>query len=238
MTILITGSTGELGSKLKELFTDSISPPHKDFDICDPISVKNIFKTQKIDTVIHAAAFTSVRDCEENKTQAFQVNVKGTTNLVNEFQNHNSDGKFIYVSTACVFDGHSEMYSEESIPYPENFYSLTKLLGEYVVNRLSNSLIIRTNFVGRQKWPYSKAFADRFGTYLFSDQVAQGILDVYNDDLSGIVHIVGNKKISMYELAKINTPEIQSMTMDDYDGPNLTIDMSLDTQRWKKYTLE
>lgn len=42
----------------------------------------------------------------------------------------------------------------------------------------------------------------------------------------------------MYELAKINTPEIQSMTMDDYDGPNLTIDMSLDTQRWKKYTLE
>lgn len=87
--------------------------------------------------------------------------------MVNEFQNHNSDGKFIYVSTACVFDGHSEMYSEESIPYPENFYSLTKLLGEYVVNRLSNSLIIRTNFVGRQKWPYSKAFADRFGTYLF-----------------------------------------------------------------------
>ena len=41
-----------------------------------------------------------------------------------------------YISTACVFDGHDEMYNEESIPYPENFYALTKLLGEYEVKKL------------------------------------------------------------------------------------------------------
>jgi hypothetical protein len=28
------------------------------------------------------------------------------------------------------------------------------------------------------------------------------------------------------------------MTMDEYSGPDLTIDMSLDTKRWKKYDLE
>ena len=41
------------------------------------------------------------------------------------FQNLNSPIKFVYVSTACVFDGHSGMYDEDDIPYPENFYALT-----------------------------------------------------------------------------------------------------------------
>lgn len=237
MTILITGVTGELGSQLKILFPDSISPSHQDFDICDLTSVKNIFNNEKIDAVIHSAAFTSVRGCEENKPKTMEINVQGTKNLVNELKISNPMGKFVYVSTACVFDGHSGMYHETSIPYPENFYSLTKLLGEQIANQLENSLIIRTNFVGRKKWPYPKAFTDRFGTYLFSDQVAQGIFDVYSDDLNGIVHVVGDKKISMYELAQLTTPEIQPITMTDYVGPRLTVDMSLDTSRWKKYTL-
>ena len=237
MTVLITGVTGELGSELKQVFTNSVSPSHKDFDICDRTSVKNIFTKYKIDAVIHSAAFTSVRGCEENKSKTMEINVQGTMNLVNEFKCSNPTGKFVYVSTACVFDGHSEMYDETSIPYPKNFYSLTKLLGEYVVSQLENSLIIRTNFVGRKKWPYPKAFTDRFGTYLFSDQVARGIFDVFNEDINGIVHVVGDKKISMYELAKFTTPEILPMTMNDYSGPPLTIDMSLDSKRWKKYTL-
>lgn len=237
MTVLITGVTGALGSELKKLFPDSLSPPHKDFDICDLTSVKNIFNNHKIETVIHSAAFTAVRGCEENQSQAFQINVQGTKNLVNELKNSNSGGKFVYISTACVFDGHSSMHTENSIPYPENFYSLTKLLGEYAVNQYKNSLIIRTNFVGRKKWPYPKAFTDRFGTYLFSDQVAQGIFDIFDNNMSGTVHVVGDKKISMYELAKLVTPDVQSMTMNDYVGPRLTVDMSLDSQRWKKYTL-
>jgi dTDP-4-dehydrorhamnose reductase len=237
LTILITGGTGVLGSELVKIFPDSLYPTHKDFDICDLSSVKNIFNNQKIDTVIHSAAFTTVRGCEEDTSQAMQINVQGTKNLVKEFKNSNPTGKFVYISTACVFDGHSGMYTEKSIPYPENFYSLTKLLSEYIVSQFNNSLIIRTNFTTRRKWPYPKAFADRFGTYLFSDQVAQGIFDVYNEDLVGTVHIVGDKKISMYELAKLTTPEIQSMTMSDYVGPRLTVDMSLDTVRWKKYTL-
>ena len=237
MTILITGVTGELGSQLKILFPDSISPSHKDFDICDLASVKNIFNNKKIDTVIHSAAFTSVRGCEENKPKTMEINIQGTKNLVNELKNSNPRGKFVYVSTACVFDGHDSMYDETSIPYPENFYSLTKLLGEFEVNRLPNATIIRTNFVPRKSWPYEKAFTDRFGTYLFADQVANGINDVIKEKITGIVHIVGDKKMSVFELAKLTTPNIKPMTIDDYIGPKLTMDMSLDTERWKKYKI-
>ncbi len=234
---MITGVTGALGSELKKIFPTSISPTHKDFDICNYDSAIKLFNNEKIDTVIHTAALTTVRGCEENQSQAMKINVDGTKNLVNTFKNSNPSGKFVYVSTACVFDGHSGMYDENSIPYPENFYSLTKLLGEYVVNRFENSLIVRTNFIARKKWPYPKAFSDRFGTYLFANQVASGIKDVLKENHKGVIHIVGDRKISMFELAQLTTPDILPMTLDDYSGPSLTIDMSLNTVRWKKYNI-
>jgi len=98
-------------------------------------------------------------------------------------------------------------------------------------------LIVRSNFVPREKWPYEKAFTDRYGTYLFAEEVAKGIKDVLDERLTGIVHIVGDKKISMFELARITTPDVQQTTLKEYHGPPLTRDMSLDTIRWKKYMI-
>ena len=43
--------------------------------------------------------------------------------------------------------------------------------------------------------------------------------------------------MSVYELAKITTPDIRPMTIKDYSGPKLTMDMSLDSERWKKYRI-
>ena len=72
----------------------------------------------------------------------------------------------------------------------KNFYALTKLIAEHEVNKLPNHIIIRTNFVPKKTWPYPKAFTDRYGTYLFADQVAQGIQDVQKEKLRGIQNIV------------------------------------------------
>ena len=237
MVVLITGGTGSLGIELQKVFPENISPTHEELDITNKEQVKKIFQQNEIDMVIHTAAITKVRQCEDNKQLAWRVNVQGTKNLIDEIINSKLNISFVYVSTACVFDGYSEMYTEESIPYPENFYSLTKLLGEFEVNQLPNSTIIRTNFVPRKPWPYEKAFTDRFGTYLFANQVANGILDVLKEKLTGIIHIVGDKKISVFELAKMTTPNIKPMTIKDYSGPPLTMDMSLDSKRWKKYII-
>lgn len=235
--MLITGGTGALGIELKKLFPNSLAPTRQELDITNRKGVFDYIKNNGIDTIIHTAALTNVRSCEENKSLTWKTNIDGTKNLVDAILELNKNIYFIYVSTACVFDGHSGMYKESSIPYPENFYALTKLIAEHEVNRLSNYLIIRTNFVAKKKWPYPKAFTDRFGTYLFSEGVASGIKDVHDSHLQGIVHIVGDKKMSMFELAKITTPQVQPMTIKEYSGPRLTMDMSLDTEKWKKYTI-
>jgi dTDP-4-dehydrorhamnose reductase len=237
MVVLITGGTGSLGIELKKFFRENISPTHEELDITNKEQVKKIFQQNKIDTVIHTAAITKVRKCEDDKQLAWDVNVEGTKNLVDELIYSKLNINFVYVSTACVFDGHSELYTENSIPYPENFYALTKLLGEFEVQKLSNSLIIRTNFVPKTPWPYEKAFTDRFGTYLFADQVAYGIHNLVEEKMFGTIHVVGDKKMSVFELAKLTTPNIQPMTISDYVGPKLTMDMSLDTERWKKYKI-
>ncbi len=237
MEILITGSSGVLGSELKRKFSNALTPNHNELDITNKEMVIDFFKKNKINVVIHTAAITSVRKCEDEKELTWKTNVDGTKNLVDALVQTNPNGKFIYLSTACVFDGNIGMYKESSIPYPENFYALTKLLGEQEVKRSLNHLIIRTNFTAKKKCTYPTAVSDRFGTYLFAEDVAGGIKDVLNSDMKGIIHIVGDKRISMLELAKISTSEIESMTINNYSGPKLTMDMSLDTERWKKYKI-
>ena len=238
MTVFITGASGALGSELQKIYPGALVPTHQELDIGNRGQVLEFFqKHPDIDIVIHAGALTGIRPCEEDQPLAWKTNVEGTRNLVDAVLESRQKIQFVYVSTACVFDGHHEMYKESSTPYPENFYALTKLVGESEVRKLPEFLIARTNFVAKERWPYPKAFTDRYGTYLFADGVARGIKDVQGEGMTGIVHIVGDKKISVYELAKITTPDVKPMTIKDYSGPKLTMDMSLDTERWKKYKI-
>lgn len=237
MTILVTGGNTSLSRELKKIYDDILIPDSKELDLTNEENIEQFFLRNDFDCIIHNESLMNIRECEENKLKAKKINVESTKNLVNVIQQTNLEVKLIHLSTPCVFDGKEGMYIESSIPCPVNFYGLTRMSSELIVKKLQNYCIIRTNYVGRKKWPYEKAFVDRFGTYLFTEQVAKGIIDLKKENISGIVHLAGDKKISMFELAKMTTPDIEPMTMADYSGPKLNLDMSLDSKRWKKYTM-
>lgn len=234
--MLITGASGKLGKALKEIFPEARTPGHQELDITNRIRVSHYIEKHKPKIIIHTAAFTDVAQAEKEKDIVWGTNVEGTENLVEACLKYSSDAFFVYISTACVFDGQRGEYTEEDVPNPKNFYALTKLVGEFVARRLKNHLIIRTNFVAREKWPYAGAFTDRFGTYLFADDLARAIKDVLDKKIHGLVHVCGEEKISMYDLAKITTPDIKPMTMDEIDLP-LTRDMSLRSARIEPYKI-
>jgi dTDP-4-dehydrorhamnose reductase len=240
MKVLITGGSGALGRSLKKVFKDAFAPSHKEMDITNPEAVNKVILDYKPDTLIHTAAFVDIRGCEENKEKARLVNVHGTQNIVDALKKLNNNCYLIYVSTACVFAGENEKYyTEDDVPAPKNYYSTTKLEGEEIVKGYENTCIIRTNFVPKEQWKYPKAFVDRFGTYLFTDNAAQGIYDVCEKKEKGIIHVVGDRRMSMYELAVLaGSKNVGKMTLDGYDGPPVTVDMSLSTKRWKKYRIE
>lgn len=238
MTVLITGGENSLSLELSKIYKDVLVPNSNKLNLTNKKSIENFFEKNDFDIIIHNESLLNVRLCEEQKDLAIKVNVTSVKNLIDVIKEKNLDIQFIHISTPCIFEGTNEMYVESSIPKPVNFYGQTRLDGEKQVQKLNQYTIVRTNYVSKQKWKYPKAFTDRFGTYLFPKQVAQGIYDIQTEKITGIIHIVGDKKISMFELAQLTTPEIQPMTLNDYTGPRLTVDMSLDTKHWKKYTIK
>jgi len=240
MKILITGGSGALGKSLRTVFKNSYCPTREEMDITSADAVNKTILSYKPDALIHTAALVGIRECEENKENAWLTNVEGTQNIVNSLKKLENKCYLIYISTACVFAGEREKYyTEDDVPGPKNYYSLTKLCGEMVVRQYENTCVVRTNFVPKEQWKYPKAFTDRFGTYLFSDNVAKGISDVYKKKEKGIIHIVGDKRMSMYDLALLaGSKNVGKMALDGYSGPPLTIDMSLSTNKWKKYRIE
>lgn len=240
MKVLITGGSGALGQSLKKVFNGAFCPTHAEMDVTDADAVNKVVLGYKPDILIHAAAFVDIRGCDKDKKKAWMVHVEGTQNIINALKKLGNNCYLIYMSTACVFAGENKRYyTEEDVPAPENYYGLTKLLGEIVVRQYENACIIRTNFAPKSQWKHPNAFIDRFGTYLFTDNVAQGIYEVCKKREKGIIHIVGNRRISMYELALLTgSKNVGKTTLEEYDGPPLTVDMSLSTKRWKKYKIK
>ena len=237
--VLVTGSRGKLGREMVKRFPAVVAPSRQELDLAGRVEQMSGFvETHKPAVVIHAAALTDVRQCEESRDLAWETNVAGTANLMNACVRVVPDVYFVYISTACVFDGEQGPYVEHDIPYPKNFYALTKLAGELIVSTHERHLIVRTNFVVREPWRYPRAFVDRFGTYLFAEEVASAVADVVAAGLTGVVHIAGEERLSMYSVARVTTPEVLPMTLSQYQGPPVTRDMTLDSVRWKKYRLQ
>lgn len=240
MKLLITGASGALGKALRKKFKDAFCPTRRELNITNPDVVSKAILKFKPSILIHAAAMVGIRECEENKQLGWLTNVEGTQNIVSALKKLDNNCYFIYMSTACVFAGErKKFYTEYDVPAPKNYYSLTKLCGEIVTRQYENACTIRTNFVPKEQWKYPKAFTDRFGTYLFTDNVAQGIYDVCRERVKGIIHIVGDKRMSMYELALLaGSKNVGKITLNEYRGPPLTIDMSLSTRRWRNYEIK
>ncbi|MBI2971116.1 MAG: sugar nucleotide-binding protein [Candidatus Aenigmarchaeota archaeon] len=246
MKVLITGSTGRLGTEVAKLFPDALTPRRTELDASDRGSIYTYVAKEKPDVIIHLAALTGIPPCETNKELAWRTNVEGTMHLINACYENNKGCYFLYMSTPCVMDGKRGMYVETDIPNPENFYGLTKLLGEVVVlnHALKNRTVVRGNFVPKMKWPHPGAFTDRYGTYLFAPDLAKAIQEVVDARYTGMLHLVGQELLSMHQLAMLcpDSQDVKQMSYAEYlknGGYRLTQNMSLDTihKEWKRFRI-
>jgi dTDP-4-dehydrorhamnose reductase len=152
MNILVTGSSGQLGSEIKD-----IAASYKSFcfffmdlpalDICNSSQLNIFIKQNNIDAVINCAAYTSVDAAEQNAVIAEQVNGAGVLNLVDALSKVN--GKLIHISTDYVFDGNGfSPYQESDKTNPMGVYGKTKRNGELaVINSDINAIVIRTSWL-------------------------------------------------------------------------------------------
>jgi len=221
MTIAFTGGNGLLCTSLKRFFLDGFFPSKSQFNINLEHTYESFF-SQPFDTLVHAAAITNTTQIESNEEvtiSAITTNIIATANLVKWCHKYNK--KLIYISTDYVFDGSKGDYVENDALNPINKYGWTKLGGECSVRLLTNSLIIRTSFC-KDSFPYNAAFNDQITTRLTVSICAEIIADVINRNITGIIHIGGDKQ-TVYQLAKKISPEKDIKPISILDIPNYPI---------------
>lgn len=133
MRILITGTTGLLGSELVEHFSksDEVFPikGSKDIDITDFTAVTNFVEKLKPNLVIHSAGVRDLDACEQQPERTYLINTLGTRNLLNATRK--ADAIFVYISSNSVFDGKKEgEYTEFDEANPISIYGKSKLKAE------------------------------------------------------------------------------------------------------------
>lgn len=96
--------------------------------------IENVFKTHKIDAVIHFAAFSQVGESVKNPQKYYYNNVFGTLNLLNAMLNHNVK-KIVFSSTAATYGEPEYVPIDEKHPQmPINPYGNTKLMVEKIMD--------------------------------------------------------------------------------------------------------
>ena len=151
--ILLLGGSGTLGSAILKYKKKKIKYPNKkQLNILNTKKLeKYLFKNKNINLIIHCAAFARVKKCETNKKMAFNINVKGTNNIVKSITKIRKDIKLIFISSDAVYSSNKGNYKENDKLAPYNYYGKTKLLAEKKVKKFKKYIIIRTRFFNKEK---------------------------------------------------------------------------------------
>lgn len=143
MKVLVTGSSGQLGSYICELMADerevtgldivpSSVPSTRDLTVLGDIrnAADAARAVNGADAVVHCAAQVSVERSTTDPVTDAETNVLGTVNMLNASARAGV-GRFVYISSAAVYGNPQSTPVSESHPTePLSNYGASKLAGE------------------------------------------------------------------------------------------------------------
>ena len=107
-------------------------------DILDQYILDQIFRTHKIDAVIHFAGLKAVGESQQLPLKYFENNISGSISLVKAMERAQVF-KLVFSSSATVYDEMNVSPLNEDMPtgMPNNNYGYTKLIVEQLLQKLS-----------------------------------------------------------------------------------------------------
>ncbi|MFQ5964415.1 MAG: NAD-dependent epimerase/dehydratase family protein [Candidatus Scalinduaceae bacterium] len=180
-------------------------------DICQPDILGSAMKG--VDYVIHLAALWLLQ-CHDYPRAAFDVNIRGTFNVL-EACVHNNIKKLVYSSSASVYGDALEIPMKEDHPYNNiTFYGATKIAGEHMCRAFHHRYGL--NYAGLRYMNVYGARQDYKGTYI---AVIMKILDRINNGLPPIVYGDGSQSydfVYVADAARANICALKSKAVDTF----------------------
>ena len=220
--VLVTGSSGMLGSALNARLSESCDVVGFDIrtntqhDITDREKTVEVITRAKPDLVVHAAAWTDVDGCEKEPDKARMINVGGTSNVAAAALKLHIP--LMYISTDFVFDGSKKApYAEEDTPGPLGVYAKSKLKGEKAASAASKHLILRTSWLfgaGGKNFVDAilnkakdekglKVVDNEIGSPTYAKDLAQAIDALLSSGMmQGVFHVSNKGAVSRFDYAK------------------------------------
>lgn len=163
MVILVTGGAGYIGSvAVKQLMKkghrvlifDNLSTGHKRLihqnavfykgDLLKMEDIESVFDKEKVDAVMHFAAFSLVGESVLNPQKYFINNICGTLHLLKAMIAH-SVLNIIFSSSAAIFGNPNEIpIVEDALQYPTNPYGQSKKMIENILQEYDRAYGVRS----------------------------------------------------------------------------------------------
>ena len=131
--LLITGSSGFLGSRLALYYKDKyelLLPTHSELNVSREEAVMAYMEQFQPDIVLHCAALSNTWYCEQHPDESHRVNVQGTVKIAKACKHIGV--KLVFMSSDQVYNGTpvSGPLKEQDVFQPVNVYGRHKLEAE------------------------------------------------------------------------------------------------------------
>lgn len=258
-SILITGAAGFIGSQLayrlwkngeKVILVDNFSYGSDDNlvfedhsfideiyrkDIRDLDFMEKLFRENSFDIVYHVAAITPLPDCQNMPVEAVDVNVRGTTIILDLVRRYGVK-KMVFASTSAVYENNKDFPSVEgNVEKPSLLYPSTKYTAEQFCKAFSDAYgipivclrfanvygphidclrtqppvmgyIIRELFRGKSPVLHSTGNQER--DFVFVDDLVDLALAVIKTEEFDVVNVSTQTTVSINEVANIIREEM------------------------------
>ena len=222
---IITGAAGLIGRYLIKTAPrwapdwDVRGLTHADLDLTDSVTVGRTWQSIKPSAIIHCAAVSRTKDCEQDPEKARRVNVDATAHLARLSEQI----PFISLSSGEVFDGRKGWYSEVDTPNPINVYGQTKLEAEQAVLQNARHTVVRIVLTAGTSQHGDRSFvedmcrtakagknvtlyADEFRCPLPAGVIARAIWELAGRKQPGLYHLGGSERLSRWEIGQALLP--------------------------------
>jgi dTDP-4-dehydrorhamnose reductase len=223
--VLVTGAAGLIGQYVvataarwaPQWNLRGLSRP--ELELTDHPRVAAVWQSVRPDAVIHCAAMSRTRDCEENPDQARRVNVEVTAHLAHLC----GDIPFLFLSSGEVFDGRKSWYDETDAPAPLNVYGRTKLEAERIVLRNPGHTVLRIVLTAGRSHGGDRSFVedmcrtaragkpvrlytDEFRCPLPAGVIARVLWAMLERGHPGLYHLGGSERLSRWDIGEALVP--------------------------------